>query len=129
MDSKISWFQPEQDGPSKDYWMKVWDTFQKNPSKNLHDRKPHEPGTSQQSQYQHMQYQHQHQVIEGNDPSNIWTNNWASTYSMNRNQENLIGGFGGCPWRPAKNLYDPMPIIASVFNIYICVYIMFEKVK
>lgn len=32
--------------------------------------------------------------------------NRASTYGLNQNHKNLIGQFGGCPWRRADRTYD-----------------------
>lgn len=105
MDPKIGWFQPEQEGPSKDNWIRIWENLQRNPthtnSKSV-DRKSHEQSVSQQQTKEHL---------EG-DPANVWNNNWASTFSMNKHKDNLIGTFGGCPWRPPNKLYDARPIVA-----------------
>ncbi|CAH1393317.1 unnamed protein product [Nezara viridula] len=112
MDPKIGWFQTEQEGPSKEYWMKVWDNFQRTVghvgSKTVAERKSQELGTSQHLPLQ----QQQKENLEGADPANVWNNNWASTYFMNRHRDNLIGNYGGCPWRPPNKLYDSRPIVA-----------------
>nr|XP_014294346.1 non-canonical poly(A) RNA polymerase PAPD5-like isoform X1 [Halyomorpha halys] len=117
MDPKIGWFQTEQEGPSKEYWMKVWDNFQRNlghvSSKAVADRKLGEAGATQQTHFQHLPLQQQQKEnLEGADPANVWNNNWASTFFMNRHRDNLIGNYGGCPWRPPNKLYDSRPIVA-----------------
>lgn len=32
--------------------------------------------------------------------------NRASTYGLNQNQKNLIGQYGGCPWKRSSGSYD-----------------------
>lgn len=98
MDPKLGWFQPEQEGPSKELWSRIWDNFVKNqnPPAKAVERKPQE----------------QPQTEEKTSPACFWNNNWASTYGMNRHRQSLIGRYGGCPWRPPNKLYDHRPIVA-----------------
>uniref|UniRef100_A0A0A9W4F7 polynucleotide adenylyltransferase n=4 Tax=Lygus hesperus TaxID=30085 RepID=A0A0A9W4F7_LYGHE len=94
MDPKLGWYPPEQEGPAKEQWDRIWRKFnklQKNEKTN--------------------------EVMDGpnnkrKDPHEIWKQNWASTYGLNHNHDILIGQYGGEPWRRADKSYDTRPIMA-----------------
>lgn len=108
MDPKIGWFQPEQEGPAKDFWTRIWDahTGIDNLKIGVNDSnlsiKNHElinfDITNGDSQTKRTQ-----------NNFNINTNptaNRASTYAMNKNHASLIGINGGCPWRLPNRKYE-----------------------
>lgn len=106
MDPKISWFQPEQEGPAKDYWGRLWDTYinlQKKEAKQDTKTKISEEGSDISVTMKRTHAQ-----------ANLtpWTTNLASTYGMDRNKDSLIGTYGGCPWRPHGKRYDSRALIA-----------------
>ncbi|KAK9510875.1 hypothetical protein O3M35_005563 [Rhynocoris fuscipes] len=95
MDPKIGWFQPEQEGPSKELWKLIWHRYR--------ELKPND----KLKEGEEMKRNH-----EKANPAQFWHTNWASTHDLNRNIETLIGQYGGTPWRPPNKQYDIRPIVA-----------------
>lgn len=113
MDPKIGWFQPEQEGPAKDFWQRIWDAhtgidnLKISVNDNNHNIKNNElinvdiaNGDSHLKRTQ----------TSFNNNSNL-TSNRASTYAMNKNHASLIGLYGGCPWRTPNRRYDTRAMI------------------
>ncbi|XP_045580978.1 terminal nucleotidyltransferase 4B isoform X1 [Procambarus clarkii] len=108
MDPSIGWYQPEQQGPARDLWARIWLTQQGLDNMNLND----------------ANMNHEYIPLSADDASRTNKNasvnannsyynrtkrkreNRASTYGLNHNHKNLIGQFGGCPWRREPNSYD-----------------------
>lgn len=114
MDPKIGWFQPEQDGPAKEFWMRIWDSHINSRDQlkvNLQDY-GHNLFYKNSENIENIPENQRRMPLNANNNNNINNNsvNRASTYAMNRFQDALIGKYGGCPWR-MKNHYDPRPII------------------
>ncbi|XP_039297324.1 terminal nucleotidyltransferase 4B-like [Nilaparvata lugens] len=109
MDPKIAWFQPEQLGPSKDFWSLVWDAHE--PVDNLkigdlNNQKFHESISSDILINSDLNIR-RNQLNAANNNNN----NPASTFGMNKNHASLIGVHGGCPWRPPNKMYNQKCII------------------
>lgn len=109
MDPQIGWFQPEQEGPAKEFWMRIWDSHVLNRDHikaNLHDY-----GNNffykNTDNIENIPENHKRMPLNVNNNNNNNNNsvNRASTYAMNRCQDALIGKYGGCPWRTGK-VYD-----------------------
>ncbi|KDR20267.1 non-canonical poly(A) RNA polymerase protein Trf4-1-like isoform X3 [Zootermopsis nevadensis] len=112
MDPIIGWFQPEQEGPAKDLWIRIWETQKGVDNMNLidvntslgtksHDYIPVDSTTNSDDQH-----------IRVTANCNNYFNrkrrkreNRASTYGMNHNQATLIGDHGGCPWKKPNKTY------------------------
>lgn len=110
MDPKIGWFQPEQEGPAKDFWTRIWDahTGIDNLKIGVNDSNHNIKNqdlvnfdiTNGDAHSKRTQTN-----FNNNNNSNL-TSNRASTYAMNKNHASLIGINGGCPWRPPNRRYD-----------------------
>jgi len=112
MDPVIGWFQPEQEGPAKDLWSRIWETQKGVDNMNVvdintnlaiktHDYIPIDSTTFSDDQLNR---------VTAN--SNFYFNrkcrkreNRASTFAMNRNRAGLIGEHGGCPWKNPNKTY------------------------
>ncbi|XP_069676096.1 terminal nucleotidyltransferase 4B-like isoform X2 [Periplaneta americana] len=112
MDPAIGWYQPEQEGPAKDLWTRIWEAQKGVDNMNLvdvntsigtksHDYIPVDSTTNSDEQ---------HNRVTAN--CNNYFNrkrrkreNRASTYGMNHNQAALIGEHGGCPWKIPNKTY------------------------
>ncbi|XP_071516564.1 terminal nucleotidyltransferase 4B-like [Panulirus ornatus] len=108
MDPNIGWYQPEQQGPARDLWARIWLTQQGLDNMNLNDA--------------NMNHEFIPLSVDDSDRTNKNTSvnannsyynrtkrkreNRASTYGLNQNHKNLIGQFGGCPWRRVTSSYD-----------------------
>lgn len=112
MDPQIGWFQPEQEGPAKEFWMRIWDS-------HVDNRDQLKVNLQQHDYSSNVLYKNSDNIE--NIPENFkrmpmnvnnvnYSVNRARTYAMNRFQDALIGKYGGCPWRGRK-LYDRRPII------------------
>lgn len=108
MDPKIGWFQPEQEGPAKEFWMRIWDfhiNSREHLKANIHDY-GHNVFYKNAENIENIPENYKRMPLNANNNHSI---NRASTYAMNRFQDALIGKYGGCPWRIRK-YYDPRPI-------------------
>ncbi|KAL1115085.1 hypothetical protein AAG570_007116 [Ranatra chinensis] len=104
MDPKIGWFQPEQEGPAKEFWNRIWNAY----TSFEHVKAKYLPETRKRTHAQANGLGHNN----NNGMGAVWGTNWASTYGMNKNRKALIGIYGGCPWRPPNKRYDPRPVVA-----------------
>ncbi|KAJ9587332.1 hypothetical protein L9F63_019159 [Diploptera punctata] len=110
----IGWFQPEQEGPAKDLWTRIWEAQKGVDNMNIVDvnttlgTKSHEyippDSTTNSDDPQHNRV--------GTNCNNFFhrkrrkRENRASTYAMNHNQAALIGDNGGCPWKNSNKTYS-----------------------
>lgn len=108
MDPKIGWFQPEQEGPAKEFWMRIWDSHI-NSSRDQVKVNTHEYGHIFYKNTENIENIPENQKRMPLNANNSHSVNRASTYAMNRFQDALIGKYGGCPWRNRK-YYDARPI-------------------
>ncbi|XP_076032218.1 uncharacterized protein LOC143020007 isoform X2 [Oratosquilla oratoria] len=114
MDPNIGWFQPEQQGPARDLWARIWFTQQGLDNMNLNDNNMNNtqdyiPINDTQQQNQRTNKNNLQQSATSNGYYNRTKRkreNRASTYGFNQNQKVLIGQFGGCPWRTPNRTYD-----------------------
>lgn len=103
MDPSISWFQPEQEGPAKHLWLRLWQTQQDLDNMNI---KETDIDVETLNNTINTQNQSNITIINGKSDN---TNNFlprrrkfenrASTRGMNSYPEKIVGEFGGCPWR------------------------------
>ena len=113
MDPAIGWFQPEQEGPAKDLWMRIWETQKGVDNMNIVDvnsplsTKSHEyipPDSTTNSE--------DHSSRVGTNCNNFFhrkrrkRENRASTYALNHNHAALLGDNGGCPWKNPNKSYS-----------------------
>lgn len=113
MDPTIGWFQPEQEGPAKELWTRIWEAQKGIDTMNLADM-THGGVGAKTSDYLPFD-----SVTNGDDQSNRVTpnantyynrtrrkrENRASTYGLNHNRSSLVGDHGGCPWRNPNKIY------------------------
>lgn len=104
MDPSISWLQPEQEGPAKLLWLRIWQTQQELDSMNLKDV---------DSDTEAFPNGYPNHIINGKtDKSGSFAqrrrkgDNRASTKMMSRHPQKVVGEFGGCPWRRDNFLYS-----------------------
>ncbi|KAF2881181.1 hypothetical protein ILUMI_25006 [Ignelater luminosus] len=110
MDPSISWFQPEQEGPAKHLWLRLWQTQQDFDNMNI---KEIDSDVEALNNTINTQNQANINVINGkSDKTNSFLprrrkfENRASTRGMNRHPEKVVGEFGGCPWRKDNYNYQ-----------------------
>lgn len=114
MDPKIGWFQPEQFGPAKDFWTRIWDAhtgldnLKIGVSEEKHNNKSQELISVDNST--NTDSLTKRGLSNFNNNSYI-TLNRASTYGMNKHHASLIGIHGGCPWRPANRTYSTTGVL------------------
>ncbi|KAL4706160.1 hypothetical protein ACJJTC_013625, partial [Scirpophaga incertulas] len=106
MDPGVGWYQPEQEGPAKRLWLRIWDTqtdMDKTSSKIGDNANPNAFKAPDfiplQDTFNDRSYF---------NPARKKTNdNRASTFNLNKNYEQLLGSYGGCPWRMINYNYKP----------------------
>jgi len=108
MDPILGWFQPEQEGPAKDLWSRIWDAHTgldnlKIGSVNEVNRGQDLISVDNVGTNDSVVKRAQTNNLNNNNSVSI---NRASTYAMNKNHAALIGVHGGCPWRPPSRVYD-----------------------
>lgn len=105
MDPNIGWFQPEQQGPARDLWARIWATQQGIHNINIMDSNTNRNNSTE---YCNGNDTNRTSINKNNSAQNANTyynrtkrkrENRASTYGLNQNFKNLIGTYGGCPWR------------------------------
>lgn len=129
MDPSIAWYQPEQQGPARELWARIWLTQQgldnmtlgdanANANMNHRDYIPIDAArananTNTNTSNTTSTTTNANTTNANNGASNSYYNrtkrkreNRASTYGLNQNHKNLIGQFGGCPWRRRTPPYD-----------------------
>lgn len=110
MDPSISWFQPEQEGPAKVLWLRLWQTQLEFDHLNVKDG-----DNDMESINNTLNTQNPNAgLINGKmekgttsmyGPRRRKLENRASTRGLNRHPDKFIGEFGGCPWRKENFTY------------------------
>lgn len=109
MDPSISWFQPEQEGPAKHLWLRIWQTQQEFENMNVKD-----VDSDMESLNNAINAQNQQNVniVNGkSDKSGSFlqrrrkVENRASTKGMYNQPDKVVGEYGGCPWRKEGYVY------------------------
>lgn len=104
MDSCLTWLMPEQEGPAKVLWLRVWQTQQEIESMNLRDSDNDAEGITNGFN------NHQSAIMNGKtDKSGNFTRA-RRTKSDNRPSQRplhrkFVTDYGGCPWRQEKHHY------------------------
>lgn len=137
MDPTIAWFQPEQEGPAKDLWTRIWEAQKGVDNMNLvdvntslgtksHDYIPVDSTTNSDDQHNRVA------AICNNyfNRKRRKRENRASTFGMNHNQAALIGEHGGCPWKNPNKTYGRGVIgYVECYTVYVIVcYVYFIEV-
>lgn len=114
MDPSISWFQPEHEGPAKDFWLRIWENLKPTAMPPETDNKPE---ASKALDFIGLESDDTVKTTKnstGNKEQHRARENIASTYGMNLHRELLIGKHGGTPWRVPGRRYLP-GILGLVF--------------
>lgn len=117
MDPKIGWYQPEQEGPAKDFWTRIWDAhtgldnLKIGVSEGIQNSKSTEINNVDNTNNSNNHVKRGLTNFNNNINNNYFSLNRASTYAMNKNHAALTGIYGGCPWRPANRTYDSKGLI------------------
>ena len=112
MDPSIGWYQPEQQGQAKELWVRMWLTQQGMSNMNENNNNNNNENIDN-SDYIPINNSESNRTSKSDSPSNnnsAFNGNYynptkrkrenrASTYGLNENSNELIGIFGGCPWR------------------------------
>lgn len=104
MDPSIAWLQPEQDGPAKAVWLRLWSTQKDFDNMNITNG---DCDTDSLNSCVSLNSQSTVSLTNGvnSDKSMYYANrrrkieNRASTKGMNFYQDAIVGEYGGCPWR------------------------------
>ena len=114
MDPSIGWYQPEQQGPAKELWAKIYYVCQQVNSLNMNEKNADK--TSSNADYISLSEETNSRKCyksKCNVNDNGYYNrtkrkreNLASTYDLNENKQWLVGEFGGCPWKRKHFRYD-----------------------
>lgn len=112
MDPKIGWYQPEQEGPAKDFWTRIWDAhtgldnLKIGGSEGIQNNRSSEVNTGDNTNNSNNHVKRGLTNYNNNINNNNFSLNRASTYAMNKNHAALTSIYGGCPWRSANRTYD-----------------------
>ncbi|KAM3955816.1 LOW QUALITY PROTEIN: terminal nucleotidyltransferase 4A [Aphomia sociella] len=109
MDPAVAWYQPEQEGPAKRLWLRIWETQSEIDKMNLKNLENANPNVNKAQDFIPIS------EVNGESRNNNYFNptrrkmndNRASTFNLNKNRDALIGEFGGCPWRIPNYSYKP----------------------
>lgn len=109
MDPAVAWYQPEQEGPAKRLWLRIWDTQSDIEKMNLKNLENSNPNVNKAQDFIPIN------DVNGESRTNNYFNparrkindNRASTFNLNKNHDALIGAYGGCPWRVLDYNYKP----------------------
>lgn len=100
MDPAITWFQPEQEGPAKQQWLRFWQTQQELDSMNLKET------DSESETITNGFNTHNNVIMNGKTDKNV---NFNRRRKDNRPIRPLTRHFpseyGGCPWRQLRFPY------------------------
>ncbi|CAG9860616.1 unnamed protein product [Phyllotreta striolata] len=100
MDPSISWLQPEQEGPAKQLWLRIWQTQQESDNMNLKD------GDVEVDSVINGFATHKVGLINGKTDKNAIHSRRRKDRPASRSvHRKLSGDFGGCPWRKPKFSY------------------------
>ncbi|CAK1543697.1 unnamed protein product [Leptosia nina] len=109
MDPYVGWYQPEQEGPAKRLWLRIWETQSETDKMNLKNLENANPNVNKSQDL--VQINEVNGEIRNNNyfnPTRRKANdNRASTFNLNQNHDALIGEYGGCPWRIPNYTYKP----------------------
>lgn len=121
MDPTIGWYQPEQFGPARDLWLRIWEaekgldilTLKSDTSSNMMCNRVQQQDfislDSVNNRVGDERSANRAQHVTSNNyynPSRRKSDNRASTYGMNYNYNALVGEYGGCPWRLPNRQYS-----------------------
>lgn len=109
MDPAVAWYQPEQEGPAKRLWLRIWETQSEIDKMNLKNLENANPNVNKAQDFIPIN------DVNGESRNNNYFNparrkvndNRASTFNLNKNHDALIGEYGGCPWRIPNYSYKP----------------------
>ncbi|XP_045540484.1 non-canonical poly(A) RNA polymerase protein Trf4-1 [Papilio machaon] len=109
MDPAVAWYQPEQEGPAKRLWLRIWETQSDIDKMNLKNLENSNPNVNKAPDFIPIN------DVNGENRNNNYFNparrkandNRASTFNLNKNHDALIGEYGGCPWRLPNYNYKP----------------------
>lgn len=109
MDPYVGWYQPEQEGPAKRLWLRIWETQSETDKMNLKNLENANPNVNKAPDFIPLN------EVNGESRNNNYFNptrrkandNRASTFNLNQNHDALIGEYGGCPWRVPNYNYKP----------------------
>lgn len=109
MDPAVAWYQPEQEGPAKRLWLRIWETQSEIDKMNLKNLENANPNVNKAQDFIPIN------DVNGESRNNNYFNparrkvndNRASTFNLNKNHDALIGEYGGCPWRIPSYVYKP----------------------
>ncbi|CAB3232344.1 unnamed protein product [Arctia plantaginis] len=109
MDPAVAWYQPEQEGPAKRLWLRIWETQSDIEKMNLKNLENANPNVNKAQDFIPIN------DVNGESRNNNYFNparrkmndNRASTFNLNKNHDALIGAYGGCPWRIPNYNYKP----------------------
>lgn len=109
MDPAVAWYQPEQEGPAKRLWLRIWETQSDIDKMNLKNLENANPNVNKAQDFIPIN------DVNGESRNNNYFNparrkmndNRASTFNLNKNHDALIGEYGGCPWRIPNYNYKP----------------------
>ncbi|KAJ8710446.1 hypothetical protein PYW07_009812 [Mythimna separata] len=109
MDPAVAWYQPEQEGPAKRLWLRIWETQSDIDKMNLKNLENANPNVNKAPDFIPIN------DVNGESRNNNYFNparrkmndNRASTFNLNKNHDALIGEYGGCPWRIPNFNYKP----------------------
>ncbi|KOB73971.1 Trf4-1, partial [Operophtera brumata] len=109
MDPAVAWYQPEQEGPAKRLWLRIWETQSEIDKMNLKNLENANPNVNKAQDFIPIN------DVNGESRNNNYFNparrkandNRASTFNLNKNHDALIGEYGGCPWRIPNYAYKP----------------------
>ncbi|GBP87235.1 Non-canonical poly(A) RNA polymerase protein Trf4-1 [Eumeta japonica] len=112
MDPAVGWYQPEQEGPAKRLWLRIWESqtdLDKMNLKNIEGVNANKP-----QDFISIGDANMNGEIRGNGNNYFHparrkppNDNRASTFNLNKNRDALIGEYGGCPWRIPHYNYQP----------------------
>ncbi|KAK9890976.1 hypothetical protein WA026_013313 [Henosepilachna vigintioctopunctata] len=100
MDPSNTWFPPEQEGPAKLLWLRIWQTQQELDRMNVNE------GDIDIESFTNVINNQNTAVMNGKSdksnnilPRRRRVDNRASTRFISRNPQKIVGEYGGCPWR------------------------------
>lgn len=133
MDPSISWLQPEHDGPAKALWLRLWHTHQEFDNLNITngDSDTEICNTSQSTVSVSVSL-----TNEVNSDKSVFFNrrrkveNRATTRNLNLHENQIMGEYGGCPWRQknftySQGVFGYVPCYSgktyTSFYMYLCI--------
>ncbi|CAH1117234.1 unnamed protein product [Phaedon cochleariae] len=100
MDPSISWFQPEQEGPAKLLWLRIWQTQREFDNMNLKE------GDNELETITNGFITHNNAIMNGkSEKTGAFTNNRRRKDSRVVSRKQSVD-YGGCPWRLCKFPYQ-----------------------